>query len=173
MRCLMSVYTVPSKAGSSSMPFCPEHWGVYCMLRRERLPLLGSLGEVEVLTEAVEVKEGAPVKATVTGHKQIPSWFGDRAHTARRSFVVEMYGGRCVCCGEEDPVQLDLDHVAGRGGTDREIGIDVLQDAVERFAQGKYRLLCAYCHRNVTRRGRCEPRERVRGQHVGAHRAKP
>jgi hypothetical protein len=159
------------------MPFCPQHWDVYCELRRERLPgldLLGAVAVPEMVFDRDGIEEVPDVRAAIRGGQPVPQFFNEstKGYTARRKLVVEMYGGRCVCCGEDDPMLLDLDHVYGRGNLDRGLGIDVLQDAIERFREGKYRLLCAYCHRTISRRGRCEPRTQ-HVTHAGANRERP
>jgi hypothetical protein len=43
-----------------------------------------------------------------------------RAKWARlRAEVIAGYGGRCACCGEEQPEFLTLDHVDGGGAAER------------------------------------------------------
>lgn len=49
----------------------------------------------------------------------------DKARNLRIKFqVIEHYGGKCVCCGENIPAFLTIDHIVGGGNKHREkIGV--------------------------------------------------
>jgi hypothetical protein len=81
------------------------------------------------------------------------------------------YGGRCACCGEDDPNVLELDHVCGGGNRHRKItGVGHLAYRwVVRndFPQDLFQLLCGNCHNAKTRTGDCSyRRSRVRDRAV-------
>lgn len=73
-----------------------------------------------------------------------------RKHTELRQKLLEVLGGKCVCCGESAPRFLTLDHIAGGGRYHRstrpktyQVYKDVLTDP---SARDKYRLLCWNCN---------------------------
>jgi hypothetical protein len=45
--------------------------------------------------------------------------YAAQVQARRRAKAIEAYGGRCVCCGESEPVFLALDHVKGDGKAHR------------------------------------------------------
>jgi hypothetical protein len=67
----------------------------------------------------------------------------------RRREVVELYGGMCDCCGEAETLFLTLDHAEDDGAASRRSGLSnagLLADAVARYGDGYYRLLCWNCN---------------------------
>lgn len=64
----------------------------------------------------------------------------DRA--SMREAVLRMLGSECVCCGESEPVFLDLDHVNGDGAGDRRRATwrSALQDP------DRFQILCRNCN---------------------------
>jgi hypothetical protein len=80
----------------------------------------------------------------------------------QRLDVIAGYGGRCACCGENEPVFLQLDHVNG-GGTQhrRRVSQAVIYSTVIRHGfPPDYQILCANCHAAKTRTGGCPHQER-------------
>jgi len=67
-----------------------------------------------------------------------------------RKTVIEMYGPNCVCCGEDEPMFLDLDHVNNDGILDRKrIGNSstaIYREATKCYDPTKYQILCANCN---------------------------
>lgn len=84
----------------------------------------------------------------------------------RRAKVVDGYGGKCVCCGDDDPNVLELHHVNGDGSSHRrEVGSTwkLQQWAIDNNFPDRVELLCANCHTAKTRTGDCSYRKaRVR-----------
>lgn len=79
-----------------------------------------------------------------------------------RAAAIEGYGGRCVCCGEDDPNTLELDHVNGDGGQHRRevggAGDGTYKWAIANGFPDRLQLLCGSCHRVKTRTGDCSYR---------------
>lgn len=72
---------------------------------------------------------------------------------AQRKKIIFTYGGKCVCCGEEEYLFLTVDHIQGRRGPTgkadrREHGNDGIFRRIERegFPKDKYRVLCFNCN---------------------------
>lgn len=64
-----------------------------------------------------------------------------------RVLVIEAYGGKCACCGEDTPDFLTLDHVDGGGNAHRkEIGSDVWSWARRNEFPDILQLLCYNCN---------------------------
>jgi hypothetical protein len=74
--------------------------------------------------------------------------------------TLEIYGGKCSCCGEREETFLSIDHVNGDGNKHRrEVGnnsISVLQ-AIRRegYPPDKYQVLCFNCNRSKFVLGVC------------------
>ena len=71
--------------------------------------------------------------------------------------VVRAYGGRCVCCGEDQISCLQIDHIAGDGKQHRQKVRSVYGDLKRRgFPQDAgVQVLCANCHQSKTINGVC------------------
>jgi hypothetical protein len=70
-------------------------------------------------------------------------------HRRMRLAILEAYGNRCVCCGEESPYFLSIDHVNNDGAADRKNGNK--SRAFYRFLirnnfPSDYQLLCMNCN---------------------------
>lgn len=64
--------------------------------------------------------------------------------------MIVAYGGRCQCCGEAEPMFLQLDHIHNDGHIDRRVNKTSakLWAALKRsgWPKGRHQLLCANCN---------------------------
>lgn len=63
--------------------------------------------------------------------------------------VIEGYGGKCSCCGESEPLFLQLDHVNNNGVEERKKFHKSTQLYLKAIREGfpsDYQLLCANCN---------------------------
>lgn len=86
-----------------------------------------------------------------------------------RAEMLSTYGARCSCCGEDEPVFLELDHVNDDGAAHRrEIGRGSKRTYthLKRLGWPKdgHRLLCANCNQGRARNGGVCPHETARLQ---------
>jgi len=73
---------------------------------------------------------------------------------------IEMYGGKCACCGESEPGFLTLEHKNGTGGdirksknTNNNQGEYI--EACKEYRPDKYEILCYNCNLAKRRLGYC------------------
>lgn len=71
----------------------------------------------------------------------------ERYHTLRKK-VIELYGNKCNCCGEDEYSFLALDHIQGDGGKHRaeRSNYGVLVDAYETHDTERFQILCHNCN---------------------------
>ena len=71
----------------------------------------------------------------------------ERNQRTRAKFL-EMYGGKCACCGETEQRFLTLDHVNdnGSGHRAKRGRRGTLRDAITKFAPDEYQVLCFNCN---------------------------
>lgn len=84
------------------------------------------------------------------------------AENVRRQ-AIAILGGRCVRCGIDDPIVLDIDHKHGGGNIRRKLG-EHHRMLERRIIAGTadladYQILCANCHRYKTH----EDRKKING----------
>ena len=75
-----------------------------------------------------------------------------------RGLILDTYGNKCACCGETEPLFLELDHINNDGAKHRRIigsSAKQLYAEVKRqgFPQDTYQLLCANCNQGKKRGG--------------------
>jgi hypothetical protein len=69
-----------------------------------------------------------------------------------RAEMVAAYGGSCVCCGEDEPVFLTLDHINGDGAAERKAAGNIggystyLKLKKQGWPQSGYQVLCYNCN---------------------------
>lgn len=80
-----------------------------------------------------------------------------RRHAALRCETIEAYGGCCACCGEREPIFLDLDHIKNDGREHRrEVRNNttlMLQLRAAGWPRDRVQLLCSNCNQGKVRNG--------------------
>lgn len=70
----------------------------------------------------------------------------------RRAKAIAAYGGKCACCGEDEPTFLAIDHIFDDGADERRAqnmkGGNTLLGYLERagYPKDRYQLLCHNCN---------------------------
>jgi hypothetical protein len=69
-------------------------------------------------------------------------------HARLRSRVINEYGGRCACCGEDEPRFLTIDHIFNDGSKDLGGKPIKLLYKLQRlgYPKDRYRVLCCNCN---------------------------
>lgn len=74
-----------------------------------------------------------------------------------RAEMLTAYGACCNCCGEREPIFLDLDHVENDGAAHRrEVGNNtqvMVQLRAQGWPKGRFQLLCCNCNQGKARNG--------------------
>lgn len=74
-----------------------------------------------------------------------------------RGAMIAAYGGACACCGESEPIFLDLDHIHNDGKSDRAVRGNGRRLMVWLKANGwpkdRHQLLCCNCNQGKARNG--------------------
>lgn len=77
----------------------------------------------------------------------------------RRALVLQHYGGKCACCGEEHFDFLALDHIAGNGNNHRSevrmAGASMVEWVIKNNFPAIFRVLCHNCNSAIGYYGRC------------------
>lgn len=79
-------------------------------------------------------------------------------YRAIRAEVILAFGGRCNCCGERQPMFLELDHIGNDGAAHRRRlgrGSHGVYKSVKAqgFPRDRFQLLCANCNQGRQRNG--------------------
>lgn len=79
-----------------------------------------------------------------------PTYLSDKRRRDKQE-MIEAYGGRCACCGEDEYEFLTLDHVNGDGAEHRKVigeGVGAIHRYLKRnsWPQDAFRLLCWNCN---------------------------
>ncbi len=80
--------------------------------------------------------------------------------------AIELYGGKCDCCGEQRKGILTFDHINGyKKGDKGRGGIHLVHSVLKEYTtsgypNGKYRLLCWNCNTSISRYGYCPHKPR-------------
>jgi hypothetical protein len=71
-----------------------------------------------------------------------------KANAAKwRNQFLEMYGGKCECCGERQEAFLTIDHILGQKGKKvKDRGIEAYRDACSEYKPDVYRVFCMNCN---------------------------
>jgi hypothetical protein len=74
--------------------------------------------------------------------------YGLRDRVRTKLTFLSMYGGKCVCCGQDEPRFLTLDHVNSDGSKHRQNLADnqIMANAVANYQPELYQILCYNCN---------------------------
>ncbi len=86
-----------------------------------------------------------------------------------RNMVIQHYGGRCICCGETEPLFLSLDHINNDGASHRKkIGVFGGAEFYEWVLKNKFparlQILCHNCNIGKHRNGGFCPHKIAKGE---------
>lgn len=80
-----------------------------------------------------------------------------------RQEIIEAYGGVCECCGETEPLLLNIDHVNNDGSRER-MESNMFSQKLwyrlrrEGYPRDRYQLLCVSCNMGKAKHGDCPHR---------------
>ena len=107
-------------------------------------------------------------------HKEYYHRHADRIRAQQRGYtnrlrmeVIDAYGGKCACCGEDNPLFLDLDHVNGGGSSKRRRQKSPYTDYRDARRHGfppDYQVLCCNCNCGRQRNGGICPHKEIRSK---------
>jgi len=83
-----------------------------------------------------------------------PNYSRDQYFKLKKKFH-DMYGNRCLCCGETMEEFLTLDHINGQIGKKRDHSSKAYKNATDTYNPSKYRILCMNCNHSIGMRGYC------------------
>jgi len=74
-----------------------------------------------------------------------------------RMLVINAYGGKCECCGEDKYEFLAIDHVNGGGKKERETmsSYQIMRKVIKENFPKEYRILCHNCNMSLGIFGYC------------------
>lgn len=73
-----------------------------------------------------------------------------RMYRKVKKTFIEMYGNKCVCCGELEEVFLTIDHISGQvGKAKKETSYHAYRRAIEKHNPEEFRILCMNCNMAV------------------------
>jgi DNA-directed RNA polymerase subunit N (RpoN/RPB10) len=75
-------------------------------------------------------------------------------HSYKKNFL-DVYGRKCMCCGETRIEFLTLDHVQGQIGKKKENPFSAYKKAAQEFRLDLYQVLCMNCNFSKGRYGYC------------------
>ena len=90
-----------------------------------------------------------------------------RRNAAEKLKILAAYGRFCVCCGEDEPVFLSLDHVHGGGRQDRAgkaIGTQFYRKLRREGFPPGFQILCFNCNAAKRTKSVCPHRQLVRAR---------
>ena len=77
--------------------------------------------------------------------------------------AIQLYGGKCDCCGETTLEFLQFHHIEKNGKKHRaesKNGSRMLRDLIKNFGKYKVQILCSNCHNAITVYGEC-PHDKI------------
>lgn len=78
------------------------------------------------------------------------------AYSRVRMEFLEMYGGKCTCCGETLCEFLTIEHKLGQSGTERrDTSAKAYRKATQNYSPDIYEILCMNCNHAKGKYGYC------------------
>lgn len=90
-----------------------------------------------------------------------------RAYKRHRETVIEIYGGKCKCCGETEEIFLCIDHINGGGNQHRKqitghnSGSILIWLKKNNYPKDMFQLLCYNCNNAKTKLGKCPHQKKI------------
>lgn len=147
-------------------PDCKRPWrwkgGVVAARKRYRKK---NAAKIKQITRAYHEKNREQIAARMRAYRERTkedrrpkdAAYQRNARKRLRAEMLAALGGACACCGESEPLFLDMDHINGDGAEHRRrVGTSLsLLYAVRRegWDETKYQLLCCNCNQGRERNG--------------------
>lgn len=102
-------------------------------------------------------------KYCIEQNRVIGNYVGISLQNAR-ILVLKHYGAFCKCCGEEEKLFLEVDHINNDGAEHRKMikGMDICVWLVNNNYPDDFQILCANCNHGKYRNAGICPHERIR-----------
>jgi hypothetical protein len=85
-----------------------------------------------------------------------------------RARVIQLYGGICACCGEDEYAFLCIDHVDGNGSRARGCSAHKeMKRALREWPSAEFQVLCANCNMAKERKEGCPHRQSAAAHYAG------
>ena len=123
----------------------------------KKCPRCGRYKDLVEFGKSCKTKDGKTCYCILCGRE-----YRNNHGQTQRLMVLEHYGGKCACCGEDHPEFLSLDHING-GGHKHQLEIKrrhvVEWVAAKGFPAG-FRVLCHNCNQALGHYGYCPHRRK-------------
>lgn len=94
-------------------------------------------------------------KETIPGFREAHNQYVKSWNEKYRREFLDMYGNRCVCCGEDTYEFLTLEHKLGQKGQKKEKPSTAYRKATLEYRPDLYEILCMNCNHAKGMRGYC------------------
>lgn len=88
-------------------------------------------------------------------NKQKYSERSSNQYKSKREKFIDMYGNKCVCCGESHKEFLTIEHKLGQKGKKKEYSIKSYVLAIKEYQPDIYEILCMNCNHSKGTKGYC------------------
>ena len=99
----------------------------------------------KILTEEARAIKNERMRIYHQENKLKEKEYSLKYRTELRNKFFEMYGDKCVCCGEKEKSFLTLEHIIPRMGKN-ETGYKSRKKAIEEYRPDLYQVLCYNCN---------------------------